>query len=64
MDTKPAPTRTPTPVIVSEPDIAARAYEIFLSRGASHGHDLDDWLQAERELTSTVETTKVRATSA
>ena len=31
-------------------DIAKRAYEIFLARGASHGSDLEDWLQAEREL--------------
>lgn len=31
-------------------EIAFRAYEIFLGRGATHGHDLDDWLQAELEL--------------
>jgi hypothetical protein len=30
--------------------IAARAYELFLERGAEHGHNLDDWLRAEREL--------------
>jgi hypothetical protein len=30
--------------------IALRAYEIFEQRGAVDGHDLDDWLQAEREL--------------
>ncbi len=30
--------------------IAARAYEIFLRRGGSDGSDLEDWLQAEREL--------------
>ena len=30
--------------------IAARAHEIFQSRGGEHGHDLDDWLQAEREV--------------
>jgi hypothetical protein len=30
--------------------IARRAYEMFLARGAEHGRDLDDWLQAEREL--------------
>ena len=32
-------------------EIAARAYEIFLARGGHPGNDLDDWLQAERELT-------------
>ena len=30
--------------------IAQRAYEIFLRRGAVHGNDLADWLQAEGEL--------------
>lgn len=28
------------------------AYEIFLNRGGTHGHDVDDWLQAQRELLS------------
>jgi hypothetical protein len=27
-----------------------RAYEIYLERGGQPGHELDDWLQAEREL--------------
>jgi len=31
-------------------DIATRAYHIYLERGAAHGHDLDDWLQAERQV--------------
>jgi hypothetical protein len=31
-------------------EIARRAYEIFEHRGRVHGYDLDDWLQAEREL--------------
>jgi hypothetical protein len=31
-------------------EIARRAYEIFEQRGRLHGHDLDDWLQAERDL--------------
>jgi hypothetical protein len=30
--------------------IARRAYEIYLDRGGSHGADLDDWLEAERQL--------------
>jgi hypothetical protein len=30
--------------------IERRAYEIYQARGGSHGSDLDDWLQAEREL--------------
>jgi Protein of unknown function (DUF2934) len=31
-------------------DIRLRAYEIYLERGEQPGHELDDWLQAEREL--------------
>ena len=30
--------------------IAARAYELYLERGASHGQDWEDWLAAEREI--------------
>ena len=30
--------------------IAARAFELYTARGGSHGQDLADWLQAEREL--------------
>jgi hypothetical protein len=30
--------------------ICQRAYEIFLSRGQEHGHDREDWLQAETEI--------------
>jgi hypothetical protein len=31
-------------------EIRQRAFEIHLERGGIHGCDLDDWLQAEREL--------------
>ena len=30
--------------------IETRAYELYLKRGRVQGHDLEDWLQAEREL--------------
>jgi Protein of unknown function (DUF2934) len=40
---------TPRP---TEEQIAQRAHEIFLKRGATPGSELDDWLQAERELTA------------
>ena len=32
--------------------IARRAYRRFEDRGWEHGHDLDDWLEAEREIFS------------
>jgi hypothetical protein len=31
--------------------IEVRAYELFEQRGREEGHDLDDWLQAESEIT-------------
>jgi hypothetical protein len=31
-------------------EIARRAFEIFLTRGGNHGSDLEDWLQAEKEV--------------
>jgi hypothetical protein len=33
--------------------IRSRAYEIYEQRDRTEGHDLDDWLQAEAELTGT-----------
>jgi len=33
-----------------EEEIKLRAYEIYLERGEQPGRELDDWLQAEREL--------------
>ncbi len=37
---------------VTDEEIRQRAYEIYLDRGAAPGFELDDWLQAERELRS------------
>jgi hypothetical protein len=30
--------------------IELRAHQIYVERGGAHGQDLEDWLQAEREL--------------
>ena len=38
--------------LTREEKIRRRAYEIYLERGGEPGHDLEHWLQAERELTS------------
>jgi hypothetical protein len=35
-----------------EQEIRIRAYEIYLQRGEQPGSELEDWLQAECELTS------------
>ena len=39
--------------------IARRAYELFLERGGTHGHDIEDWLQAERELLDAARTSEI-----
>ena len=36
-------------------EIRQRAFEIHIERGGIHGCDLDDWLQAERELQGKVQ---------
>jgi Protein of unknown function (DUF2934) len=35
---------------LTEDEIRSRAYDLYLQRDGVHGHDLDDWLKAEREL--------------
>ena len=35
--------------------IAQRAHEIYEARGGQEGKDLDDWLQAEREIDAEIE---------
>ena len=34
----------------SSAEIRERAFEIHIERGGIHGFDVDDWLQAKREL--------------
>jgi len=38
------------PATITVGDVARRAYDLYLARGCEHGHDVEDWLQAEREL--------------
>ena len=35
-----------------EDKIRRRAYELYVERGGEPGRDIEDWLQAERELTA------------
>jgi len=39
----------PTPEMMEQ--IRARAHELFEQRGREEGHDVEDWLQAEAEVT-------------
>ena len=43
----------PAVLIPIEQQIQQRAYELYEQRGRTDGHDLDDWLQAEREIKGT-----------
>ena len=47
MSTSPSTAASPT-----YDEIAEAAYLRYLRRGASDGQDLDDWVEAERELRS------------
>ena len=38
------------PLELTEELIRERAYQLFEERGYEHGHELDDWLQAEAEI--------------
>jgi hypothetical protein len=44
-------TRTTESSIDFQQKIRLRAYDLYEQRGSEHGRDLDDWLQAESELT-------------
>ena len=54
---KPRSTSDPIPIDTGlrspelEEQIRGRAYEIYEQRGRDEGHETDDWLQAEAELT-------------
>lgn len=47
------PTDGSVPLAVSE--IEVRAYAIYCARGCADGHDIDDWLEAERQLQAEAE---------
>lgn len=48
--TEAGPTPQEQEEVPSQKEIAQRAYELFLARGAGQGQEVDDWLQAEAEL--------------
>jgi len=35
---------------VTQDEIALRAYQIYLERGGAPGNELEDWMEAERQL--------------
>jgi hypothetical protein len=58
-------TQKPPRMVASDPQqleeqLRHRAYELYEERGREDGHEVDDWLRAEAEITGK----KVRAASA
>ncbi len=50
------PSKKPPATVTSEPQeleyqIKLRAYELYEARGREDGHELEDWLRAEKEIT-------------
>jgi hypothetical protein len=45
-------------------EIELRAHQIYVERGGAHGQDVDDWLQAERELVENYGKTGLKAKAA
>lgn len=48
-------TETSLPRSITREEIALRAFQIYQERGDNAGSDVDDWLEAERQLNQTVE---------
>ena len=48
------PTAQPAgkPVPIPHEKVAMRAYQKWVQRGCTHGHDMQDWVEAEKELRS------------
>ncbi|MDQ2921755.1 MAG: DUF2934 domain-containing protein [Acidobacteriota bacterium] len=46
------PSQMPAAARPTAEEISERAYHIYLERGGAEGNPDDDWLQAERDLTS------------
>jgi hypothetical protein len=39
-------------VSISPAEVESRAYHHYLNQGSQHGHDVDHWLAAEKQLLS------------
>jgi hypothetical protein len=52
-------------MLPAKEQISQRAYEIYLARGCEDGHDLSDWIEAERQVSESNEpqTKKTRVAS-
>jgi hypothetical protein len=53
--TMPPPDAITSPV--DQDEVARRAFDLYCARGCEDGHDLDDWLLAEREVRNVLSST-------
>ncbi len=44
------PNRDSEQSTITDEDVRYRAYELYLQRGSVPGYEVEDWLQAQREL--------------
>lgn len=49
---KKQPVPAPTESGIDSEVIRTRAYELYVERGMEDGHDVEDWLRAEEELSA------------
>jgi hypothetical protein len=56
-------TKSVTPASIPNQDIASRARQIWEQGGCLSGHELDHWLQAERELKQEIDDLKAQSSS-
>ena len=49
---------------VAHEQIAEKAYYNYLNNGSQNGNDLNDWLEAEKELTTATKPKKTRKRAA
>ena len=50
-----AKVRHPSAQADTEEEIRCRAYELYEARGREDGYDVEDWLEAEAEITGRTE---------
>ena len=48
--TSPTPMDALAPVPLTREDVALRAFDLYQRRGAQEGRDVEDWIEAERQL--------------
>ena len=63
---KPSPAGGKAPRSKSHPtheEIELRAYQKYVQRGGGHGRDVEDWLEAERELLKKYKKSRARTAS-